>query len=58
MKRKLLKRLEYEKPEVSIIPLLEEGFICSSVVPKSPADANSEEDWIDDPEKDMGDFEI
>lgn len=57
MKRKLLKRLEYEKPEVSIIPLLEEGFICSSVVPKSPADANSEEDWIDE-DIDRGEFEI
>lgn len=57
MKKDQLERLKYEKPEVSIIPLLEEGFICSSVVPKSPADANSEEDWIDE-DIDRGDFEI
>lgn len=57
MKKDQLERLKYEKPEVSIIPLLEEGFICSSVIPKSPADANSEEDWIDE-DIDRGDFEI
>ena len=51
MKRKLLKRLEYEKPEVSIIPLQTEDFFCTSV---RPQETGSEvEEWDTDEEKEL-----
>lgn len=53
MKKNQLKRLEYEKPEVSVIPLQMEGFFCTSV---KPQETGSEvEEWDTDEEKE---FEI
>ena len=47
----------YIAPQCKAIPFEQVSFICGSVIPQSPAPANSEEDWEED-EKDMGQYEI
>jgi len=53
MKKNQLERLEYERPEVNIIPLQTEDFFCTSVRPKETG--SEVEEWDTDEEKE---FEI
>lgn len=46
MKKSEFKRRLYLRPEISVIEVDEEQFICTSVVPKVPG--STEEDWEDE----------
>lgn len=49
MRKKLLEKLIYEKPDVKIFDLQMEGFFCTSIRPQK--EGSEVEDWDEDEEK-------